>query len=89
MVLEAMLYGLVVAATPVGGIPDVVKHGRNGILFRLQDRKNATRQLGRILENSAQVAHMGILNHETALNRFTPAVVAQRFMSIMDSLVME
>ncbi len=89
VVLEAMLYGLVVAATPVGGIPDVVKHGRNGILFRLQDRKNATRQLGRILENSAQVAHMGILNHETALNRFTPAVVAQRFMSIMDSLVME
>jgi Glycosyltransferase len=35
--LEAMSYGLVPVTTPVGGIPEVIVHGRNGMLLQPGD----------------------------------------------------
>jgi glycosyltransferase involved in cell wall biosynthesis len=36
-ILEAMSHSLPILATPVGGIPELVKHHRHGLLFPVQD----------------------------------------------------
>ena len=37
-ILEALSYGKPVISTPVGGIPDVIEHNRNGYLFPAGDK---------------------------------------------------
>lgn len=51
-ILEAMAAGLCVIATNVGGIPDIVEHGKNGILFHYGDEKGLRGQLQRVIEDA-------------------------------------
>ncbi|HEB86993.1 MAG TPA: glycosyltransferase [Gammaproteobacteria bacterium] len=88
-VLEAMLYGLIIVSTPVGGIPDVVSDGINGFLFEINERHNVVERLSGLLRDRGKVAHMAILNQQTACESFVPEKVAQRLMHILDSVLTE
>ena len=50
-VLDAFSYGLPVITTPVGGIPDVAKHGENMLLFKPGDIKSLSEQISLLIEN--------------------------------------
>jgi glycosyltransferase involved in cell wall biosynthesis len=47
--LEAMSYGLVCITTPVGGIPEVIQDGQNGVLIPPGDTKALTEVLDRLI----------------------------------------
>jgi glycosyltransferase involved in cell wall biosynthesis len=66
--LEAMAHGLKVVATPVGGIPDKVQDGHNGILA-----KSATSGAiaAAIVRGIAQPAELGAQARATVLERFS------------------
>lgn len=70
-VIEAMLAGLPVIATRVGGVPELVEEGITGLLVPPWD----TRALGNALEqliNSAEMRQrMGELGRQRALQQFT------------------
>ena len=49
--IEAQLLGVPVAASRVGGIPEIVEEGETGDLFCLEDIEDAVRKLNRLLNN--------------------------------------
>jgi len=49
--LEAMSYGLVPVTTPVGGIPDVLIHERNGLLVKPGEKKVLAAQIKYLLDS--------------------------------------
>lgn len=49
-ILEAMAYAHPVISTPVGGIPEVVKNGQNGMLVKPGDTQNIAEAINIILK---------------------------------------
>jgi glycosyltransferase involved in cell wall biosynthesis len=57
--LEAMSHGKVVLATRVGGIPEVIHHGKNGVLIDENDPEYLAEGITYILKNASKVQEMG------------------------------
>lgn len=58
-ILEAMAYGHPVITTPVGGIPEVVKTGENGVLVTPGDTKAIAAAIKHYVENRDDIARHG------------------------------
>lgn len=67
-ILEAMSYRMPILSTPVGGIPEVVENGVNGILFTPGDNDRMMTAIMRLLENDDEREKMG----EESFNRVKP-----------------
>jgi glycosyltransferase involved in cell wall biosynthesis len=52
-VVEAFAYGLAVVATPVGSIPDILKHEENGLLIPVRDATALATALERLIVDRA------------------------------------
>lgn len=50
VIFEAFAAGMPVVATDLGGMSEFVRHGRNGLLFGLEDAQDLARQLRRLAE---------------------------------------
>jgi hypothetical protein len=57
-VFESMSCGVPVLGAAVGGIPDFVHHGVNGLLFRGNDREDLKRRLIEVIENPWQLEEL-------------------------------
>lgn len=58
-VIEAFAYGVAVVATPVGAVPEVITHERNGLLVPVGHVEALADALGQLLENSALRRSLG------------------------------
>lgn len=80
-VLEAMSSGVAVVTTPVGGIPDVLTHEKNALLFQPGDIVALGEQLIRVLTDVPLRKNLA----EAALNdsaRFCPSRVAESWVKL-------
>jgi glycosyltransferase involved in cell wall biosynthesis len=68
--LEAMAAGLPAVATAVGGIPDVVADGVNGVLIEPGDVATLTRVLRKLLDDRMLRSRLGAAARETVRLRF-------------------
>jgi len=50
-VLDAWAYGIPCIVTPVGGIPDIVRDGINGVIFPVGDIKVLAAKLDELISN--------------------------------------
>ena len=58
-ILEAMAYSHPVISTPVGGIPEVIKTGENGILVKTGDTKAIAEAIKHYIENREEIKKQG------------------------------
>jgi glycosyltransferase involved in cell wall biosynthesis len=70
--LEAMAAGCAVVATTVGGIPDVVEDGFNGLLVPPGDVRALEAALARLVADPELARAMGRAARATIASRFTP-----------------
>lgn len=69
--LEAMASGLPAVATAVGGVPEVVRDGVEGLLCPAGDRAALADALGRLTADPALRVRMGAAARQRVLDRFT------------------
>lgn len=69
--LEAMAYALPVVSTPVGGIPDAVRHGENGLLVTPGKVEELAGALSMLLREPATRARLGAAARRTIEERFS------------------
>ncbi len=72
-VLEAMLAGSAIIASAVGGIPELIRDGVDGILVPPRDDKQLLTALESLLDNPARARSLGDSARCRALSDFTPA----------------
>jgi glycosyltransferase involved in cell wall biosynthesis len=70
--LEAMAAGCPVVATAVGGIPDLVSHGTNGLLVPPGDTRALAAAVHRLLAEPRLARALGRAARATVAARFTP-----------------
>jgi glycosyltransferase involved in cell wall biosynthesis len=70
--LEAMAAGCPVIATGVGGIPDLIVDGVNGLLVPVGDAPALAAAIHRVVRDRAFAAHLGRAARETVKRRFAP-----------------
>jgi len=79
ILLEAMQDGVPVVAFGVGGIPDVIEHGRSGLLARPLAVDELAAQLEALLLDPAQAAELIAQARHTQRERFHLPTLAQRW----------
>jgi glycosyltransferase involved in cell wall biosynthesis len=70
-ILEAMAASLPIVATEVGGIPELVKNGDNGLLVAPADSAALARAIQQLANNPEVSRHMGLRGRERIEERFT------------------
>jgi glycosyltransferase involved in cell wall biosynthesis len=68
--IEAMASGVPVIATEAGGVPEIIQHGENGMLFHPGDAEAAAGFMKLLAKNHDLRARMGKHAREDALNRY-------------------
>jgi len=76
--MEAMLAGLPVVATRVGGVPDLIQDGVHGYLHEVGDIAGMARSLERLLTDPALRKLMGNAGQERILSEFTVNNLTER-----------
>jgi glycosyltransferase involved in cell wall biosynthesis len=70
-VLEAMSLGRPVVATRVGGIPEIIADGENGLMHEARDATGLAHQILRVLGDRNLAAALSKRGRESVSNRFT------------------
>jgi glycosyltransferase involved in cell wall biosynthesis len=79
--LDAMEASLPIIASKVGGIPDIIKHEKNGILIPPRDSLAIANAILLLLSNSTLTKTLGNQG-KTEVVKYSPAVISQRYMEV-------
>jgi glycosyltransferase involved in cell wall biosynthesis len=87
--LEAMLVGRPVVAAAVGGLPEVVDHGRTGLLVPPRDPASLTEAITALLADPARALSMGEAGRAAAAGRFTAKRMAMELAAVYEALLQD
>lgn len=81
---EAMACGLPVVSTYSGGIPEIVEHGRTGLLVPRGDAEELARAIGQLLTDPTRARAMGKAGRHRAVAHFSWDILARRFVDLLE-----
>lgn len=85
--LEAMATNVPVAATAVGGVPEIVSDGESALLFAPGDASAMSEALGRLLTDAALASRLQQRSRELVVERHAPETRVAKLISIYRSLL--
>lgn len=85
--LESMALGKPVVASEVGGIPEVIKDGINGVLVPPEDAGALAERIIGLLMSNEMREKLGENARQTVLSKFTAKIMAENTMRIYDELL--
>jgi glycosyltransferase involved in cell wall biosynthesis len=85
--LEAMALGKPVVATEVGGIPEVVKSGVNGLLVPPENDRALAEAIIKILSSKQMAFSLGQAAKNTVFDKFSARYMAEKTMEIYDKIL--
>lgn len=86
VILEGMASGLPVAATAVGGIPEVIVQGATGLLTPAKDGAGMARSFTALLNGDGVRTAMGLAARRTAEAEYSISAMVRRHQDILDGL---
>jgi glycosyltransferase involved in cell wall biosynthesis len=86
-VCEAMLVGAPVVASRAGGIPSLVTHEEDGLLFAVGDDQALANAVLRVLNDDNLARELGTRARQTASARHDQSAVAQRMLDVYAALM--
>jgi glycosyltransferase involved in cell wall biosynthesis len=84
--LEAMATGIPVISTAVGGIPDLIQTGNNGVLVPSEDEKALLRELVALAGLPTAGLRLGQAGRETVLARYALPQMAERYEELYEKV---
>lgn len=84
---EAMATGRPVIASPVGGVPTLVRDGENGFLVAWGDPELLAAHMVKLLRDAALCARLGARGREIAEQRFTTGSVCRRTLDVYRDVI--
>jgi len=87
VVLEAMAAGLPVAASRVGGVPDLITDEFDGVMFDPNSPLGMMACLERLVRDPKLLSDLGAQGRHTAHSKFHPRVIAQEHVRIYKDLL--
>ncbi len=84
--LEAMAAGKAVVATPVGGVPDALRHGANGLLFAPGNDVALAADLERLASDRPRRDRLGGAARATARHGYARKIVLEQLVSLYEEL---
>lgn len=88
-VCEAMLMGLPVLASSIGGISSLVKHDKTGFLFNPYDSYDLAGQLVNLIQDYERAKNVGLNARQVALKRHSSEIITSEIAQIYNSVLGE
>lgn len=74
-VLEAMSYAVPCVATDVGGLPEIIDSGVNGLLVKVGDVEGLSTAIARLLGDADFRQRLGLEARQTAIDKYSTQAV--------------
>ena len=87
--LEAMAMGKPIVTTEVGGIPEIVKNGFNGLLVPPRDTLSLSKAIKELISNDQLAAKLGQAASNLVHNNLSIKAIAQKWQSLYLSILKE
>lgn len=84
--VEALVAGCAIVATPAGGIPEVVQDGETGLLARDGDAADLAAKIARLLHDAPLRDRLTDTGRHRVADRYSPASAARRFLALYDTV---
>jgi len=88
-ILEAMSCGCAVIACNVGGNPEIVKNGVNGILVPAFDVKSLAKSINLLLEDPEYNMHIGFAARQSVEDNFSLEILSRETLKVYEQVLME
>lgn len=85
--IESFASGTPVVAAAIGGLPELVDDGENGLLFRPFSAEDLAEKMSRLFEDDATVAAMGRAAREKAEREYDASAHVERLLAIYDGVL--